>query len=394
MVTRLRAIVAFLALSLACWAGPSYAMPAPTNTTEATATNIASLPYSISQTVDFGGTTYTVWYKYTAVSGDDVLGVLGFGDLTTYIPTTTVWTETSPGVYTQYFGVSGTNLAITFPITVGTTYYFKFTTNGGNPTPANLTGYVDVAPNQTLTSGSLFVNDDNPGFPAAILSSANGDDYHHLGFVSPFPAGEGGDILLSDGTMLFEDEANSNLKLYDASFNTLATVSFNINNNRIRACQEQNTFYAGNRTGPASIQQVLSDGSLGTLHTLPLNGLQSFAPSNDESIIYNVGQGGAVGTTGLAIKQWITATSSMGSDLVAGTANYIIVDMLVLADDTIVALYFKGSAPRDIFVKIYDAGGSTLATYTIATAGSSTSPRLAFALDNPNSFWQVSFSKH
>ena len=370
-------------------------MPAPTNLNEATAIDLGTLPTSgattTSQNVHDAGTTYTVFYKFTAPD-DGVVSAFGFGALGGYRPTVFVREEIPgfPGFYQNYMGgISAQNRPVQFPVVSGTQYWLQFVRNSSTISPANLSISVEfMGPFLTgIPANAIVINDDTDGFPAAVISAIDGDDYNVLGFLHPFPAGEGGDVILTSGRILLENLGNGDCYLYDASLNQLATVAFTVQGNRIRAAQGSGVFYAGNAGGgatPAKVQRILNDGTLSTLHTLTQAGMTAFAPSNDESIIYVSGQGGGGNSQ---IKQWNTGSGSFGSDLVGAVAGYGLTDMLVLTDDTIVAMYQNGSAPRDVFVRLYNASGSTLATYTVATSGSSTSPRLAQALDSPNSFW-------
>jgi hypothetical protein len=73
--------------------------------------------------------------------------------------------------------------------------------------------------------------------------------------------------------------------------------------------------------------------------------------------------------------------------LVSGIAGYNAHDILVLADDTILVTYHT-SSPDDVFVKRYNASGTTLNTYSFPTAimDPTGPPRLAYALEADH-FW-------
>src|SRR5229473_703357 len=149
-------------------------MPAPTNQTAATAIDIGTSllpPFTTTQNVNFGGTTYTVWYQYTAQPGDVVINVFGFGDLIAYSPVLSVF---SPDSVTAYLSLSGLNVPLQFPVVVGNTYWFQFASNGGNVATAVLTLSARRAPKNSAPIGALFINDDTTGFPAAVLSAFDG----------------------------------------------------------------------------------------------------------------------------------------------------------------------------------------------------------------------------
>jgi hypothetical protein len=64
-------------------------MPAPTNTSFATATDLGTLSASTltaSLRVDDSGTAYTVYFTFVAASDGVAAGALAFGDLVTYQP--------------------------------------------------------------------------------------------------------------------------------------------------------------------------------------------------------------------------------------------------------------------------------------------------------------------
>src|SRR5688500_16232274 len=103
-------------------------MPAPTNTSATTATDLGTLPASVSQNVHDSGTTYEVWHKFTAPAGVTVVGVFGFGDLTTYRPTIRPYNGPA-GAPTALLSIGAENKPIQFPVTPGTEYFLKCTPN-------------------------------------------------------------------------------------------------------------------------------------------------------------------------------------------------------------------------------------------------------------------------
>jgi hypothetical protein len=372
-----------LLLAFALW--PSLAMPAPTNISAATATDLGTLPASVSQNVHDAGTTYTVWYKYTPVTSQ-MIGVFGFGDLVTYRPTVTVFTGTG----STPVGIGVTNKPVQVYVNSGSTYWFRFISNGGNPTPAVLLIEAEAFVPEAVPLGSILVNDDTDGAPGVIVSAADGDDYHVIDFISPFPAGESGDVLRSTGLILMEDQTGG-LKLYDDTLSLIASPAFSAGGatgDNIRANQTLNQFVAGNPGAgatPASVRIINADGSLGASHTLPTSGLSAVSLSNDGSIIYNAGQGGAFAAP---VKRWLTGSSVMDTDLAAGVSGYTISSLMTLDDDSIIALYIKIASPRDIYAVRYAADGSTLHTYSIASGpADSLSPRLTHSMDPSSSFW-------
>lgn len=352
-------------------------MPAPTNTSAATATDLGSLPASATQDVHDSGTTYTVWYKVTVPSGVTMLGAFGFGDLTTYRPTISVF-EGPPEAPESLLGIAAQNRPVQFPVTAAETYYLRFATNSGNPTPASLSVSVIAGPADAAQAGFLLVPDDTDGFPAAIVDPSTGEV---AGFVHPFPAGEWGDTL-DDGTILVEDKAAGRIKRYDDAFALQTTLepfpSVLIQEHVIRISPALQTFYVGGGTTGitgAKITVVDGDGvQSGTTWTLPAAGLTALAPNNDGSIVYVAGQTSSVNTP---IKRWQTGSSTMGTDLIGGQgANTEVFDLLVLGDDTIIAGWLNTST-GEVTVKHLSAAGTLLGTFT-GSSVTYTPPKLAY----------------
>ena len=365
-------------------------MPAPTNISFATATDLGTLPADVIQDVHDAGTTYTVFYKFTAPAGILVVGAFGFGDLTTYRPTVAVFDQAQ----LAYLGIAVQNKPVQFYVTPGQIYYLRFTTNAGNPTPAILTLNVQVAPQLTVPVGTIFVPDDANadgtvagGFPAALVSHLN--NYTTINFVNPFPSGEAGDVLASTGRILVSDEfVDFNFKLYDNQINFLANVaSLGNGSPRIRACQGASIFYAGSVGGGgqnARVRTISNAGVLGgTTYDLGVAGLTALAAKNDETILY---YSGAVSSVNSEIKRWDLVLNAAMSDLVADIGGtYQVTDILYLADDTIIVMYFQ-SSNGSVIIKNYNLSGTLLRTYDLGTGNSSTKPRLAYAIDDPDSF--------
>ena len=351
-------------------------MAAPVNQTALTAIDVGTLPASISQDVRDAGTTYTVWYKYTAVTGDTVIGIFGYGGAGSYFPDTNVFIGPAAAPV-AYLVSSANNIPIQIPVTVGETYYFEFAQFGGDP--AILTLEIEQAPDTTVPIGSIFVNDDTVDFPVALISGTT--DNTVLKFVTPFPNGEGGDVLPA-GNILIDDIENSEIKLYNYQLVLQQTLSIASSDSKIRACIGGNKFYVGIGTNPVTVKTVSYSGVFGgTTFTLTANTtIKGIAANEDETILYFSNN-----TGGGALKQWNLLTDTAMSDLVAGVGTRRIGDILVLTDGAIIFLTFDGV--RDTNVFHYNAAGVLQTTYPFGTGRISTIPRLAYAIDNPNSFW-------
>lgn len=361
-------------------------MPAPTNLSAATAADVGALPADVTQNVHDAGTTYTVWHSVVAPAGVVMLGAWSFGDLTTYTPTIEIY-EGPASSPVSLLSIAAQNKPVQFPVTGGETYYLRSVTNAGNPTPASLRVRVEVGPSDAAQRGDLMVPDDTEGFPAAIINPATATVRR---YVVPFPSGEWGDIL-TNGTILAEDNIASVVKLYSAQFVLQATVdpfgATSVNEHVIRVSPALQTFYVGARitSNPTKITTVDRVGNVGaTTWTLTDTGLTALAPNSTGAIIYVSGQVSSVNTP---IKRWLTASSTFGSDLIAGQgANTRVFDLLVLADDTIIAGWLNTSSGA-VDVRHLNDSGTVLATYS-TTSITTTDPKLAYDSSSyQTTFW-------
>ena len=357
-------------------------MPAPTNTTAGTATNIASLPASISQDVHDAGTTYEVWYKYIAGVTDKLIGLWGYGDgLTPYTVRTRAYSDAGITLLVDT-GTGGVNKAIQVPVNYGTTYYFRFTPNAGNPTPAILKIEAEKAPSTAVINGDIFINDDTENFPGIVVDPSTGEVKNSF---NSMPAGEGGDIL-EDGTILLADAWNGNLKLFDKNFNLLATIAIDIGFAiSLRANHGQDLFYLGLATNPVTVKTVNNVGAIGgTTWTLTGNtNISGIAASNDGTTLYFANT-----PVASAVERWNLGTDTALSNLAAGIASEFVSDILVLDDDTIVVLSYL-STGASCTARRYNAVGTLLSTYSIGAISlpASTPPRLAYDTDLGDNFW-------
>ena len=360
----------------------------PANLTAATAIDLGTAPASVTQQVDEAGTTYTVWYRWTApASGLNEVAVWAFGDLVTYRPVVGVYLGPVDELPTWLDIASQQNRPIQHPVVGGTTYYYRILTNSGNPAPANLTLTLKVGPSLATEAGSLLVNDDTAGFPAVVLSGTTGAIQQ---FLYPCPAGESGDVLSASGVYLLNAAASDTLSLFGATHTPVAVIPFNwtgAQDPAIRANQGQQVFYVGDPSGAgaAVIHTLTGAGAWGPT-TWTLTGhtaITRIAAANDGSVLYF-----CTGALNQPIHRWTLTTDTATTDLVAAVTGYGITDLLVLQDDSIVALYIKSSATRDVILRQYDPAGGTLASVDLSDGTiTSTNPRLAYALDDPATVW-------
>jgi hypothetical protein len=366
-------------------------MPVPLNLTPATAIELGPLPNTLTQEVDFSGTTYTVWYKYTSTF-TGVVSIFAFGDLVVYTPLMNTFYPAYPDVYPV--GTPLPNVPTQIPVTNGQVYYFEVIPNSGNPAPANLTisGSYPTVTNGII--GSLFINADgnfggNTNVPAIILSPTTGAVQR---FILPFPNGEQGTVLDS-GILLYHDVATPSLVLYSSTFTILSTLILTFPDRiSVISSDKNHTFYVG-QTGagaiPASVG-TFTDAGVYTpnIWTFPIAGLVACAPNPTSTVLYYTGAGGSMNSP---IFAWnlITNTALANFAPAQGSGYVTTNDILVLNDGTVINGYYLNGAPGSFFIQHFSTAGAVLNTYLTGTDINSaySTPRLAYALDDPNSFW-------
>jgi len=365
-------------------------MAPPINIDWTTAINISSLPYLAAQDVtDYEtGINHTVWYKYTAQAADLLVGMWGYGYFTygQYRPELRVYTVPI-ATPVPYLSISAVEKPVQFPVVVGTTYYFEFSPTGADVIPAFLSIEGERTVNLPLLRGSILVNDDTQGFPLIVLSSADGDNYNVRSAIDFVPAGEAGDVLPS-GVSLWSDAWNSNLQMYDASFNLITTIASDIGFTiSIRGNRGNNLFYVARFAGSWHWTVTAYDETGAVVDTWDLlltgQGLDGLAASNDGTILY-FSQMDAL----TPIRRWDLVNNIALSDL-AATAAGGNTDILVLDDDSIVVANFNYGT-GNFTVRRYDPSGTLLNTYNFGDVDfpAGTPPRLAYAADfSPRSFW-------
>jgi hypothetical protein len=343
-------------------------MPAPANTTPATAIDIGTLtgatPYSTTQNIYEAPTAYTVWYKYTAVAGDQSLGAFAVGDLDSpingrYRPLLTVFDSLAhANAGTPAYQPSTVDKCCQFQIDAPTTYYFRiapflfFALNPAYGTVLTFSVYRHLE--EAIPTGALIINDDGfgaDGLPASILDPIDG---HVVRFQRGCPQSERLDICHQGRRILVHDVSDDVTKLYDLDFTLLATLPYNINTGAL-ASNRSNRLYIGMLgspyTGPITPATVYVTDLAGTLvGTISLPGAGyglyfTIGVNNAGTILYYAGTTDASTGTGPSyrstIRRWDIVNAVNLSDLASGPTVDAVIDytLMVLTDDTIVAIW-------------------------------------------------------
>jgi hypothetical protein len=356
-------------------------MAPPTNMTAATAIDLGTLP--VDRTIDVselpaGG---ELWYHYSAVAADVVLGLAAVAAPSATYPLLSVFSNAGVTLYLDL----ATHNRVQMPVISGATYYVEINEIPGGSTSVHLT--VERAPNLATSAGAIAINDDTSGFPLAILSASDGSV---LQFRQPFPAGETGAVL-PNGRSLWEDGFAPNpqnaYQLYDDTLTLIASPVWNSlapsPGVSAIATNRSTRFYVGDTGGgsfPARVTTISDAGVFGpTIWTLPAAGLTALGVSTNETVLYHAGLATGAGQ----ILRWDLVNNIALTPFAAVVSGYTSGDLIVLADNTVLIGYLRAS-PRDSFIRRYGADGSVLHTYALGAVDLN---HLGVALDDPLSFW-------
>lgn len=380
-------------------------MPIPANHTFATATVVSSFPYTDSQEVSSGGTTYSAFYKITP-NEDGVLGVWGFGDLTTYTPGFTVWESDQSTVWMELDSAAvERGKPFIVPVVAGDTYYVEFWPNAGNPTPANLAVSIERFANRPIQRGDFITNrevDRDTEFPLTVLSGTESHTVRAFVQIAPpanvrgtdgLPHGSRGAIL-NNGNILFVEEGQTPdyFKVFDKTFALLNTVTLSGGYSGVASVNASQRFYA--MDGSTLREFDATGAATGTTWASITNAHNLIGVNSNSTILYSADSGGG------AIKRWDLGSNSALSDLAAaysGATSVTTTDILVLGDDSIVVCYLAYVSPKHhVVVKRWNASGTLLNTYDFGDGSAEgypdwrdalRPPRIGRAVDDPDSFW-------
>lgn len=372
-------------------------------------TGPVSLLSGVQIVVDSGGVVNTVWFKTKTPIRDRVLDFMFYGRINGGVYNVNTDAFYNSFDIGQFIANTVADHPNQLPIGNGSFYYFRCNRSSSSAANAVLAFDLFLAQELTVPAGTIFINSASEfdfqvtaglaGLPGGLINPTTGEIINFRPF---FLCGEGGDILPTSGRMLYVDEfasfapfpggTNYNVYLFGPDFSQITSFIFDGSGGgapKIRTHNESNKFYIlskGLGLTDTTFRSVDVNGSLGLLRTIDSAGCTGFAVSADETIVYLSGVGGSTNSN---IKRWDIAGAVYLSDLSATVANYRITDMLVLSDGSIIAVYFKTTVTRDMFVRRYDTAGTLLNTYTFTfpIALNLTSPRLGYAIDSPNSFF-------
>lgn len=388
----------------------------PANETPETATEISSLPYSISQDpTGSPDSSYTplcgngnlwtpLWFKYTPPVGVTAIG-FGFepaNGLLDYFPLLSIWTGTPPSL-TQvpsfcFRWTDSYNAEVVGQINVepGTTYYFQFLNDFNSPgTLSNLEFRLEPAPADPVSTGSFLISNDTNNFPTAIISAVDGTIEQIFGF----PAFEQA-ARLADGTLLVaaidDDFYTASFKLYDNAYTLLATITSPVIATQYEfngVATDGTDFYVvcgvfaiGGGNG-ATLHRISAAGVVGTNWTLPAPAGSSAALAVGGGIAYWGVESSSNGAIPNVIYRYDIVGDAPLSNLVTAEAGFKFGrDFQLTADGDL--LVIGRTSGNDVVVRLYStADGSLIRSFDTTTWVSTVgTPRFRIDPDAPDEF--------
>jgi hypothetical protein len=359
-----------------------------TNTTAATAIDMATLPYAI--TMDPEGDS-ELWWRYTATTGQLMVSVFGFSpandaddpDMPPYV---TVYSDPDSLIIWQQFNTVG-HRPIAVPVDPGVTYWIRFT---GVP-DSTFTVTADPQPDEDVPAGALIVPDDTEGFPGVILDPSTGAVLR----VIDTPMSESGAVL-NDGTFMIYDGATdvgTDFLIYNADYSLRVRIpaplpAVNALFPLITSDHEQFFYIAQTAVGTSDPQPLLKiDANGNTVDSWMVpNDLSSGAVSRDNAILYHSG-----GALAEGVRRYDLVADAALSTWAVGVAgmNRPHENIRVLSDDTVLVGYRRISGGTDM-VRHYQSDGTLLHTYTVTTYGAVASDLDRFIStydDRSDAFW-------
>jgi hypothetical protein len=374
----------------------------PTNSTRDTALVLGPLPVAFTQDAsESPASQHALWYRYTALPDDLVIGVWFGTDSPTYKPWTVVWTPNVDGEdWDDFLGETEQDgCPLQLAVTSGRTYYFEV---GSDVTPDTVIQVSLLrAPTRAAPIGSIAINDDAPGRPMAILSATTGEV---LQFRHPFPAGEHG-VVLPNGISLWDETDNDPVvHLYDATLTLIADLSWTrtasgpIGSNQVDRFYVSDKAYGGST--PWQLRTLSAAGIWGPVtwaisaHTT-YGGPEAIGIARDETVVYYIF------TKHLSydgvVRRWDLVNNVPLSPLVPLQPGWTpggryAGEIVVLVDESVLVPYTDYSASPPVSeVRRYSRTGTLLQTYPL---GGVAVNRVTSAYDGDLSFWVWSYPPH
>lgn len=361
-------------------------MPVPPNQTAATAIDIGTLtdytPYETTQDAwDGAQTVDDLWYSYLPVSGDKVLEIYGYGNGTTYIPHSTVWTGPIAGIAqldnsddSQSRPVQQDIVTFVVP---GERVYIRFRKQGGNNNPSILTIRIARGQDETIIAGDLFINDSSPGYPGIAMDRGTGVP---VKYYLDYPAGEG-QVILTNGIIAVIDAFNANGPvIYDPDI-TIRNTPTMPDSHYIEALGtgQIDGFWVLSTFGGGNAHAVFFDEDGNTDSPLDLgSACTDLTASSDNTLVFTRNNVSGV--------RKVTNPGGVASVIITLDATYSFgTNIMTMQDDTLLVSFEKAAVAA--YIKQFDFDGNLIQQIDLPHIIGQLLERIFADPEDPDYFW-------
>lgn len=322
---------------------------------------LGTLPVTVTETdIDQApGATHPVWFTFTTTALMYSVGVLAYAQSgALYRPKVFLYGgPASAPVLEPFAPTPGHDQAGVLPVSPFTTYYLKVEDDGfGTVFTAPLVLDVLPGPNLAMPTGSVLINDDTQGLRGLFLNPDTGTALAYR----PFVAGEQGTTLpTGEIGLTADDEGEFNtLHIYSAQLAALATATLPASW-RANVAFDATGFYMVSASGGNSTIYRITIGGVVTTVAGPIPGnINGIGVNRAGTILYYY-------TTGTTIRRWDLVNNVVLSNLVVDSGVTFNVEIVMLADDTIVVPWVSNANNLVYLIRRYSTAGATLNTYTV-----------------------------
>lgn len=369
----------------------------PINANRYTATDIGIVPpggYAVTVSPESSNhdRRYDLWFRFYAASSVLVTGAFGWSASGAYNPKINVYDQNLVRLIDPGESIFPRRVPVQFATNPGEVYYLQFEPESATAVLGSSTLELSVLNHDETVAPihSFFINDTGEPFLACILSRLTNYLVHE--FVLEIAGGEGGDTTTS-GISLLEDFPTTTMRLYDQDYNELASFPGGTPGDflRIRTNWTTQKIWYAIDANPVIIARI--DPVAQTVGSpLTLTGVTTangIATNSDETIAYITGTG-----VGDPIKAWDIVGNVALGDFYGGLADHIAYDALWLPNNTMLVLFYKSTATKDLVVKQFNSLGVIINSYEFGSDFLITKggvdlgpPRITWGQDPNTSFW-------
>lgn len=341
------------------------------NTTPGTAVAV-TLPWTLEIDISIGNIPDAAWYRFTTSASTYLLSMQVAQDDHAYFGAMSLYESDGTTRVTSPDGVQLTTDwedPINQPVDPRTVYYMQVQGDNGSP-PGTLATFTTIAnPNLSMPAGSILISNDEPGFPALIMSPGGA-----ILRAVAFSTGEQSDILQS-GIILADTRNDAGniegvleLRNTDDTFSIIATIDDPLSTAKDYAitCNHTNKFWIASPVGfgeSFTFKSVTPAGVVGVTTYAPTpQNLNFTAVKLDNSLLYFTTQ-----VSDAPVYTFNITGNADGANFAAGVTDYLGRDIVVLSDGTLVVVYTGHPDSTLNFIRHYSAAGATLHDVSITS---------------------------